>query len=162
MQGLEGTAWTVPGRAAWPSPTGFLAHARADPAFLREMEAAYDVWGMEADLASARTAAVLTLGLHCLLTEQIVTGKHLKQALEGTTAEQVVEALRTRPEHEFFASVPDGLGAPDQELLSGLKDLAYSEHGPTKVQWVRMSYQAREALRHYAASLPAHATGHPR
>ena len=132
-----------------------IACTQEDAAFLERIRDSYRTWDMEPRQAQARGEAVLALAFHSLLTDHAAAGTGVAQALGVITVDQVVDALRTRPLHELFAGVPDDLGEPDRGLLAELKALAYSQHGPTHLIWVRLAYRAREALRHYAASLPA-------
>lgn len=137
--------------SAWDTSRSFsetvFAAIQTDTAFLDETRAAYVTWGMDPGLARARTEAVVTLAAHAALTDRLAAGA---RTLDPPTAQELVDALLTRPEHEFFAAVPKDLDRSDLELLADLKALAYSEDGPTKRHWLRLAYQAREVLRRYS------------
>jgi hypothetical protein len=138
--------------SAWQASQAFadrvLQSAQADPRFAARTQSAYAVWTTDPAWASLHTAGVIALGLHCLLLDRRAEGTGLDQALRETTPDQIDRALTTRPVHELFAGLPDEAMA--QTPVALLKLLAYREHGPTKLTWLRLVAQARETVRHCA------------
>ncbi|MDT0547928.1 MULTISPECIES: hypothetical protein [Streptomyces] len=136
--------------------TGRLITAADQSAGLRdEQQERFAAWEIDVPTGRALTETLILLGVHAAVRDDAWNDANTSRVTPGRLdLHSIAESLRTRPQHELFASLPATLADQDARRIDQLRLMSYSVTSRSTLSLERLVQEAAMMIRAAADAVP--------